>query len=155
TDPVLKNYYGEMAKNAYYLAGAEGEIDSVPGLDANPTGKNGATYTKGDGLQDLFKFSAALSSLMNNPPAQVNNAAFYQAMPLAVNAFNIAKQYENAYGRFADANGHVAVNFGLLSACGDAGCPVGNGQPGSSLLTASQVVSNPPGVVTMIHESYD
>lgn len=154
TEPILKNYYTQMATDAYYLAGAEGEIDNVPGLDLMPSGPNGETYTKGDGLNDIIKFSAELGSLMNNPPSQVNSAAFYQAMPLAVNAFNVSKQYENAYSRFIGPNGTVAVNFGLPSTCGPDGCPVGNGTPGSALLTASQAVSNPPGVIPMIHESY-
>jgi len=157
TDPTLADYYGKMARAAYYLAGAEGELDGIPGLDITPPSANGGTYTKGDAVNDITKFSAELSSLMNNPPANLNTADFLQAMPLATGAFNISKQYENAYSQFIGPDGQVAQNFGLPSACGgpNGGCPVGNGAPGSALSNSSQVVADLSGATLMIHQSYD
>jgi len=156
TDPELRDYYNKMAKAAYYLAAAEGEMDNVAGLDIMPAGPNGSTYTKGDGLQDIVKFSAELDKLMNNPPGKLDSSDYLQAMPLAMNAYNIAHQYENAYSRFIQPDGKVPVAFGIPANCTPGnGCPTGNGTPGSSLLMASQAVANPPGVIPMIHQSYD
>lgn len=155
TDPVLKSYYAKMAWNAYYLAGTEGELDNLVGLDINPIGPPDTTYTKGDALRDLYTYSQALSDLMNNPPANLNTADFLQSMPLATDAFNISKQYENSFSRFADAQGNVANNFGLATLCNGSSCPVGTGAPGSALANANLASTNLQGLVIMYNKPYD
>jgi Flp pilus assembly pilin Flp len=158
TDPDLRSYYDKMAKLSYYLAGAEGELDEVPGLRIDTQGN--ATYTKGNALGDIVIYTRQLDALMNNPPKTLSSTDYRQAMPLAADVYNIAHQYQNAFSRFVDEKGQVKQNFGVpqlssMEVC----CATGDETPGSALRYATQATSKMPPdlppVGKMINAPYD
>jgi Flp pilus assembly pilin Flp len=157
TNPKLSDYYRQMAKASYYLAGAEGELDQIPGLEFNVEGSKDATYTKGDALADIVRYSSQLQGLMNNPPAELSSSDFNKAMPLALNAYNIAHQYQNAFNQFIEKDGKVKQNFVVPQLCveGSGVCNTGNGIPGSSLQYASQAISGVSDASNMIKQPYE
>ncbi len=126
TDPALKNYYGQLAKATYYLGGAEGELDDVPGLDLNAL-----VYNNGDALRDVLAYSAQLQDLMKNPPAGLGAAQFQEVMPLAADAYNIALNYRNTLSQFINPNGTVASFADKTTGAS------GNGGPGSALTNVN------------------
>lgn len=136
TDPVLKDYYTKMARAAFYLGGAEGELDDVPGLGFDPP-----AYTNGNALRDVYLYSQTLQGLLKNPPSQLNSQNFNEVMPLGANVYNIAKNYLNTLSQFISPNGTVV---GFANKDGNSG----NGSPGSILAestlheTSTPVLSN-------------
>jgi len=134
SDPVLKNYYSEMAKWSYYLGGAEGEIDGVGPLSIKG-------YSKGDALGDIYLYHNKLQTLINNPPPGANPQQLMQAMPLAADVYNIAKNYLNTLDQFIEPNGKVISSFGT-GYCGDS-CGFSLGEPGSALTNANGLGATP------------
>lgn len=122
TDPVLKEYFSEMAKQGFYLGGAEAELDDIPPLDESST-----RYTNGDALHDIVSFNKQLATLINNPPPQLSADAFNEAMPLVTSIYNIANNYQNTLARFIQKDGSVN-NFGNPATYSS-----GTGEPGSVL----------------------
>lgn len=146
TDPALKNYYQELAYYSYYMAGAEGELDNIPGLEIAEARFNLPTesdYTKGNALQDLYTYRNKMDQLLKNPPAGIDHAEFSKVVPLAADTFNIAQTYLAAFKGNLDSNGKAKGNINLSR---------GNGKPGSSL--EGDVSFNRLGV-RMIDKRYD
>jgi Flp pilus assembly pilin Flp len=136
TDPALKDYYARLAKLSYYLGGAEGELDDVPGLDL-PVDQ----YTNGHALKDVVSYGQELQQLLNNPPANFQQSrAFKEVMPLAVDVYNIAQNYKNSLNRFIEPDGTI-LSFGAGPESTS-----GNGKAGSvltnSALEAGSEVNN-------------
>jgi Flp pilus assembly pilin Flp len=122
-DPVLKDYYAQLAEISYYLGGAEGELDDVPELDQNID-----IYNNGQALKDVLDFGKKLETLLNNPPNGFKNSdAFNEIMPLAVEVYNIAQSYKNTLSEYITPEGPV-LSFG-----GGVHSVSGNGKPGSAL----------------------
>jgi len=166
TDPQLKDYYSQLAKYAYYMGGAEGVMDNVPGISQgnvqaghyDPVTGTLQTYTLGDGLRDINTYQQQLKDLLANPPANLNAQEFQQVMPYAVDVANIGQNYLNNFKQFISPDGQVTQNFGDPSQCqstGAGGCNLGTPGPGASLADASNAVANPPGVHEMSGQSYD
>lgn len=167
TDPNLKGYYGQLAKYAYYMGGAEGVMDNVGEVawdnvmagKADPVTGVYQTYTLGDGLRDLFSYQQTLQGLLNNPPVNLDAGEFGQVMPYAVDVTNIAQNYLNNFQQFITPDGEVPQNFGNPSQCNSAaehgGCDLGTPGPGASLANVDSAVVNPPNVHRMIGVSYD
>jgi Flp pilus assembly pilin Flp len=159
TDPELRSYYDKMAKLSYYLAGAEGELDEVPGLQLDIL-QGDKTYSKGNALADIVVYTSQLDGLMNNPPQTLSQTGYMQAMPLAADVYNIAHQYHNAFSRFVDEKGKVSQNFGVPQLSNNLRCCMtGDETPGSALRYANQATSNMPAdlppVGKMINAPYD
>jgi hypothetical protein len=95
SDPLLKEYYHQVAEVSYYLGAAEGEIDEIAGLVPGKT-----IYGNGAALRDIFNYTQKLDSLLNNPPAGFTGQTYNEIMPLAVDVYNIAQHYENTFERF-------------------------------------------------------
>lgn len=113
TDPELKDYYGQMARMAYYMGANEGELDDVPGLQVT-IALNGTTrYSNGSALKDLFSYKTKMDALMNNPPSGLDMAEFSQVMPLASEVHNIAQNYMNSLSSLISPTGEVVGNFKL------------------------------------------
>lgn len=112
TDPELKDYYGQMAKAAYYMGAAEGELDDVGGLHVT-TVLNGRKYSNGDALRDLYANQAQLDALMQNPPVSAKAQALAQVMPLTAEVHNIGQNYLNSLKQYISSNGEVTHNFKL------------------------------------------
>lgn len=134
TDPVTKNYYGQLAQLAYYMGGAEGELDDLPGLGI----KDGSHYRNGDALQDVYNFQQSLLQLMQNPPPGLNKQELGQVLPLATEVFNIGHMYVNNLSHFMDDNGQVVRSYSVN------GWGSGTGEPGSGLVSASQTKAEGP-----------
>jgi hypothetical protein len=111
TDPALQDYYGRMAKLAYYMGAAEGELDDVSGLSIYVKVTN-YQYTNGDALQEVVDRHRELANLMQNPPPNFDLQHFNQVMPLAAEVFNIGETYLNHLDKFWDSHGNVTNNFG-------------------------------------------
>jgi len=110
TDPQLQDYYGQMAKLAYYMGAAEGELDDVGGLHVT-TILDGRKYSNGDALRDLNQYHAQLETLMQNPPGGVNPQEFGTVLPLAAEVYNIGHNYVNQLNAYIKPNGEVTNNF--------------------------------------------
>jgi hypothetical protein len=137
-EPQLKAYYSKLAELSYYLGGAQGEIDNVLGLELDFR-KGNVSYSRGDGLRDIYQFQKELGALVENPPDNLSPASFNEVMPLASTVYNIAQKYLNAFDRFIGPNGEVPENIGIPSTCDKSGaCDVGNGKLGSALDYADQ-----------------
>lgn len=125
TDPEIKDYYGQMAKLAYYMGAAEGELDDVAGLHLI-TVIDGRKYSNGDALRDLNQYHAQLDTLMQNPPPGINPQEFGVVMPMAVEVFNIGHNYVNQLSDFIKPNGDVTANFKVDAANRDDGPAAGS-----------------------------
>ncbi len=146
--PELKAYYQKMAEMSYYLGAAEGEMDEVEGLALWQDFGNGATYSKGDALNDIMYYQGELQKLMSNPPPGANPRDMAKALPLAADTYNIAEKYKATFSRFIGPDGKVTQNFGLCAEF----CPGGDGSSGSSLALADQMTSSPS--LAMMHTRY-
>jgi hypothetical protein len=87
TDPAVSQYLQKMATLSYYLGGAEGELDGVPGLELDDN------YGNLDAYLDIEKYKGQLNALLSNPPAGMSQQTYREAMPLAADAYNIAQAY--------------------------------------------------------------
>ncbi|MCE3235157.1 MAG: hypothetical protein K0Q50_1337 [Vampirovibrio sp.] len=125
TDPQLQDYYGQMAKLAYYMGAAEGELDDVNGLRVTKP-LNGKRYTNADALRDLNQYHGELATLMQNPPAGVNSQTFGTVMPLAAEVYNIGHNYVNHLNTFIKPNGEVTTNFKTNPSARDGGPAAGS-----------------------------
>jgi Flp pilus assembly pilin Flp len=88
TDPGVSQYLQQLATLGYYLAGAEGELDGVPGLE-----RDDDEYGNLDAFRDIEKYMSEMKSLMTNPPEGMSPETYQQTMPLAADAYNIAQAY--------------------------------------------------------------
>lgn len=131
TDPALQDYYARMAKLAYYMGAAEGELDDVSGLSIYVKVSK-YKYSNGDALQEVADRHRELATLMQNPPPNFDLQQFNQVMPLAAEVFNIGQNYLNHLDKFVASNGNVTKNFGNKVA-GDSNAGSGNGTAGGSL----------------------
>lgn len=129
TVPELKTYYEKMAMLSYYLGGAEGELDDVPGLD-----QDGNIYNNGDALQDVSQYSQALQALLENPPSSMDAQARAEVLPLSADVYNIAKSYLNSLDQFIMPDGRVLPFANSISKVS------GSGEPGS-VMTNSNLVA--------------
>jgi Flp pilus assembly pilin Flp len=133
TDPELKNYYAKLAELSFYLGGAEGELDDVPGM-----APFGDKYTNADALRDIITLGKEMSDLLNNPPANFNQASFNEVMPLAAEVYNIAQNYKNTLSEYIAPDGVTTKTFEPTSMLSKL-LPIlfpsssGNGEPGSVL----------------------
>ncbi len=150
TDPELKDYYGQMAKTAYYLGAAEGELDDVGGLHLT-TMLNGRKYSNGDALRDVYTNQAQLDALMQNPPVAAQGQAWGQVMPLAAEVHNIGQNYMNSLRQYISSSGEVARNFKLQVSLRD------EPAAGSSVRYGSDMVlsGSPTGMSYEQYMSYD
>jgi hypothetical protein len=138
-DPQLKDYYSKLAELSYYLGGAQGEMDSVLGLDINSQNNKGR-YTRGDALRDIYQYQKELGALMESPPVNLSSASFNEVMPLVSTVYNIAQKYLNTFDQYIEDDGTVPENFGDPSRCDRSGsCVVGNGEPGSAIAYVNQI----------------
>jgi hypothetical protein len=126
TKPELRNYYAKMAELSFYLGGAEGELDNVPGLNQD------VPYCNGDALRDVVSFSQELQSLINHPPENVSK----DAVPLAAEVFNIAQSYKTALSQYILPDGSVV----------DLVEPLDTAQqtPGNILTRTDLITGDPP-----------
>jgi Flp pilus assembly pilin Flp len=166
TDPKLKDYYGQLAKYAYYMGGAEGVMDNVQEVSqgnvmrgvVDPSTGIMQTYTLGDGLRDIFSYRQTLQGLLENPPASLNASEFHQVMPYVMDVNNIAQNYLNNFQSFITPDGKVSQNFGDPAQCHSTaeygGCDLGTPGPGASLANATSAVANPPNGHQMIGINY-
>jgi hypothetical protein len=145
SDPAISSYYASLAKVAYYLGGAEGELDDVPALDLDVN-----KYTNANALQDVLAYKEKLQAMLQNPPKGIDSKEFMDVMPLAVDTYNIAQNYANTLSRFVKADGTVQ-DFGVA----DVGNS-GSGTAGSSLRYVDNlVVLNADGLIPVPTDSYD
>lgn len=131
TDPAAQDYLMQMAKTAYYLGAAEGELDGVQGFEFPDD------YTNLHAYRDVLKFQSELKSLMSKPPAGIDPALLREAMPLAVDVYNIAQTYSNSLAPIVSQ--YPNQNFGT-NALG-ANHNFGSGTPGSMLEAADKLVA--------------
>lgn len=129
-DPTLKAYYEKMARLSYYLGGAEGELDDVPGLDQDVM-----VYNNGDALRDIYQYSKALQSLLQNPPSNMDSEAMAAVLPLGANVYNIAKNYMNSLSQFITPGGKVTAFANAISNAS------GSGEPGSAMQESNLIAT--------------
>jgi Flp pilus assembly pilin Flp len=153
TDPALKAYYRQLADVSFYMGAAEGEIDGAPGLDLGDSDAVG-TYSRGNALQDIYRYHQTLSNLLANPPDGLNKQEFLQVAPLGTDVYNIGQNYLNTFGKFLTSDGTAKGNFGIESQCVGNTCPAGTGTPGSALSDASQVQLTAK-AVSLIDKTYE
>lgn len=102
-NPAFAAYYAELAKLSYYLGAAEGRLDGLePFMFAE------SVYEPDDALVDLMSLQAQLQDKLKNPPmGMTDSKAFKTALPLAMDVFNIADQYRNAFKSQIGPDGKV------------------------------------------------
>lgn len=92
-DPAIKKWLGKMAKDTYYMAGAQGTYEGVPELTVYKIDSEGnPLYNKSSALRDLSNYTNNLASLMNHPPPGMDPADLQKAISLATTAYNSASK---------------------------------------------------------------
>lgn len=108
TDPAAAAWMQEMAKLAYYQAGAESMLEGqmITPFEQNllDSRMNGETYTAANAVTDLKTYQAQLKNLMQNPPAGISQGDFTQALAFASDAHNIAMDTVTAHASQLDPN---------------------------------------------------
>ena len=123
----------KKATDMYYLAGAEGELDAISGLQVDPV--KGLQYSKDNALRDVLKYKDSLKDFINDTAlmSQLEPKDRLYASAYAADAYNIGQKYANALGEFINKNGYVNKNF-ATSSDGNAG----TGKGGSVIKQAQQ-----------------
>jgi Flp pilus assembly pilin Flp len=110
TDPATKDYYNSLAQSIYYMGGAQGELDSVPGLELKAaTDDQPDPYNKADALRDLMVYQTQLMDSLKNPPANVDSKALAAILPYAVDAYNIGNSYANTFKETLSQGGNGVI----------------------------------------------
>lgn len=112
TDPTIKQYYYDLAKWTYYLAGTEGVLSNVKGLSVNDklVGAN-RIYTARNALSDMMSYKRDLAQLIKNPPKGVPQSAVDAVKPLTSSTLGIARSYMADNSKFINRNGTVNASI--------------------------------------------
>ncbi len=122
-DPASAAYLTKLSEISYYLGGAEGELDQVPGLNLVDG------YTHSDAARDIDTYRQQLQTLMANPPAGMSPETLAKAIPLAADVYNIAQSYHHALQSLPPTPEGMSFRF-------TSGNRVGEGSPGLLLQAA-------------------
>lgn len=101
SDPAAAAWIQEMAKLAYYQAGAEGVLEGQVISPFDPvlvdSFMKGQQYGEAHAVSDLKTYQAQLKQLMENPPAGISRDVQLKASALASDAYNISKGYVDSH----------------------------------------------------------
>jgi hypothetical protein len=133
SDPNSKAFILGLAKKAYYMGAAEGEIDAVKQFEWHDASSTKGDYGKMNGLVDIKRLQGDMLAALNNPPANLEPGVLQQVGALSLDVYNIGQSYVNA---LKDVPANAAYSFMLTSeiATGPA-----NGKPGQALAGGSSV----------------
>ncbi len=108
TDPTAAAWMQEMAKLAYYQAGAESMLEGQMITPLDPglvdSRMNGQAYTAANAVTDLKTYQAQLKNMMQNPPAGISQADRVKALAFASDAHNIAQDMVTTHAAKLDPN---------------------------------------------------
>lgn len=134
SDPTSKAFIMALAKKAYYMGAAEGEIDAVKQFQLHDASSSKGDFGKLNALVDIKRLQSDMLAALNNPPVSLDPAVLQQASALSLDVYNIGQSYVNALKSVPDNAPYNSFTLTSELATGPA-----NGKPGQALADGSVV----------------